>query len=187
MTGEDAVQSLLEALNQLKIPHMLVGSYSTNYHGIPRSTKDADIVLMMKPGDVAQLMKLLPPGFDLDPQPSFEFVTNTLKTLLCIPAVPYEIELFALSDDAFDQARFASRVAIHFQGCPTFVPRAEDVIIQKLRWYGRGRRPKDLQDALDVLSVQRDHLDWARLRHWCSEHGTLEWLDGLLSDLGITT
>jgi hypothetical protein len=49
MTGEDAVKTLLEALNQLAIQHMLVGSYSTNVYGIPRSTKDADLVIVIKP------------------------------------------------------------------------------------------------------------------------------------------
>jgi len=34
---------LLEVLNRLAIRYMLVGSYSSNFYGIPRSTKDADL------------------------------------------------------------------------------------------------------------------------------------------------
>ena len=45
MTGPESVQVITEILNREKISYMVVGSFSSNYNGIPRSTKDADIVL----------------------------------------------------------------------------------------------------------------------------------------------
>ena len=43
MTASEAVLALLRILGELEIPHMLVGSFSSNVYGIPRSTKDADV------------------------------------------------------------------------------------------------------------------------------------------------
>lgn len=53
---------LLEVLNQLSIPYMLVGSYSSNYYGIPRSTKDADVVLRFGSEELSTLSRHLPEG-----------------------------------------------------------------------------------------------------------------------------
>lgn len=39
MTGEEATSTVIEALSDLSIPLMLVGFLSTNFYGIPRSTK----------------------------------------------------------------------------------------------------------------------------------------------------
>ena len=45
MNGNNALMELLKLLGKLEIPHMLVGSYSSNFYGVPRSTKDADLVI----------------------------------------------------------------------------------------------------------------------------------------------
>jgi hypothetical protein len=41
----DIVLKLIGALNRAQIPYMLVGSFSSNIHGVERNTKDADLVL----------------------------------------------------------------------------------------------------------------------------------------------
>ena len=47
MTLEEAAGRMLGALTAAGIPHMLVGGFTTNYYGIPRATKDVDIVLFV--------------------------------------------------------------------------------------------------------------------------------------------
>lgn len=42
MTPDDAVVAMLRALDAAGIPNMVVGSLASNFHGIPRSTQDAD-------------------------------------------------------------------------------------------------------------------------------------------------
>ena len=44
-SGEEAVSVLVEILNRLAIDYMVVGSFSSNRYGVPRATKDADLVL----------------------------------------------------------------------------------------------------------------------------------------------
>ena len=48
MNGTTALLKLVEAFDQADIPYMIVGSYSSNFYGIPRSTKDADVVAVMQ-------------------------------------------------------------------------------------------------------------------------------------------
>ena len=179
MTGDEAVGVLLGILRGLDIDHMLVGSLSTNVYGIPRATKDADMVLLLKSGDLQRIEEQLPNGFVIDAQATFEMVTSTRRYSLNIKEIPFEIELFMLSEDVFDQSRFHRRRAIQFLDKPTFVPSAEDVILQKLLWFHRSKRAKDRIDARDVLYVQKGTLDWDYLNAWSLRQGTSEILSRL--------
>ncbi|MGQ0734384.1 MAG: hypothetical protein ACT4QD_12085 [Acidobacteriota bacterium] len=44
------------------------------------------------------------------------------------------------------------------------LPTAEDVIIDKLRWFSLARRRKDFDDTRNVIAVQHAALDWRFLR-----------------------
>ncbi|MES2981029.1 MAG: hypothetical protein V4727_01850 [Verrucomicrobiota bacterium] len=176
MTGNEAFLAILKVLNNLEIPYMVVGSYSSNFYGIPRSTKDADLVIHFQSGYLEKIAAKLPPEIALDQQGSFEMVTATRKELLRIKDSIFEIELFHLSDDSFDLMRFGRRqkVIFHEDLC-AWMPTVEDVVVQKLRWAKSGRRTKDFDDVVAILSVQKE-VDFSYITKWCSQHGTLEML-----------
>jgi hypothetical protein len=174
MTGEQATATVVDALNSLGLPFMLVGSFSTNRYGIPRSTRDADFVLELGSFSIVQLARQLGPDFKLDPQMSFETVTGTLRYEMRLAEVPFRIEFFLLSRDPHDQERFRRRKQVSFLGRPAWFPTVEDVIITKLRWSLLGNRPKDREDVRDVIAVQgaEGRIDWDYVHDWCDRHGT---------------
>lgn len=177
MNGQEALSLLIGILDRENLSYMVVGSFSSNYHGIPRSTKDADIVLEFDSAAWSGLEKSLPEGLTLDAQGSFEMVTATRKELIRIAGSAFEIELFHLSSDPFDQARFGRREKVPLSpGTTAWVATAEDVVIQKLRWAKGGFRSKDFEDVVNVLIRKGKGLDFAHIEHWCGVHGT----DGLL-------
>jgi hypothetical protein len=168
ITIEDVTLRVIDALNACGSPYMLVGSFSSNFYGIPRSTKDADFVLQLQ-GDLAPVFyESLGKDFDMDPQLRFETNTGTFKQEMRFPGTPFTVELFRLSNDDFDQERFRRRVPAKIFGRQTYVPTAEDVIVMKLRWF----RGKDRPDVLNVMTVQRGKLDWSYIESWCKCHGT---------------
>lgn len=159
----------------------MVGSYSSNYYGRPRSTNDADFVLVLTETKVAALRNALGSEFNFDPQMSFETITMTTRYVITHEATAFKIEMFLLTDDPYDQSRFARRRQVDFDGHPVFLPTPEDVIIQKLRWSRGGKRSKDVTDAAEVIRVQGRSLDLAYLRHWTGMHQTSELFEGLLA------
>jgi hypothetical protein len=48
MNGTEALISLIRTFDKAGVPYMIVGSYSSNFYGIPRSTKDADVVAVLQ-------------------------------------------------------------------------------------------------------------------------------------------
>ena len=178
MTGTDALLELIGAFDREAVSYMVVGSYSSNFYGIPRSTKDADMVVHLSPADWVRLPSILPSGIELDDQMSFEMVTSTQREILRVRDSLFQIELFRLSDDAHDQSRFLRRQRLEiFPGSFVFLPAPEDVIVQKLRWSLAAKRAKDFEDTVAVMQVQGPAaLDWVYIEKWCGEHGTLDLL-----------
>src|SRR5262249_7673752 len=131
MMSEEVAGLVMDALNALSIPYMLVGSLASNYYGVPRGTQDADFVVQFGAVPVAAVADRLGPQFRREPQMSFELVTGTTRHLLAHRDSAFKVELFLLSEDPHDQERFARRQPARVLGRDTFVPTAEDVIITK--------------------------------------------------------
>ena len=79
MTTDEAALAVVDALEGLGISYMLVGSFSSNYYGIGRSTLDADFVVQTDPRRATEVAERLGPAFRLDPQTSFETATMTTR------------------------------------------------------------------------------------------------------------
>lgn len=183
MTIDEAVVAVIEALDAAGIPYMLVGSLASNFHGIPRSTQDADFVVELSPGRLQQFANALPRDLTLDLQGSFETVTGTNRYVVCLRNSPFVCELFVRSDDRHDQERFRRRQQVTLLGRPAFVASAEDMIVTKLRWAHDAQRPKDRDDIRNILAIRGPELDWAYLRHWSKEHGTWALLESIRGSL----
>jgi hypothetical protein len=183
MTEDDATMAVIDALEALAIPYMVVGSLSSNLYGIPRATHDADFVIEFDSAAFSRLISRLGTDFRLGPQMTFETATMTRRHIIEVVGIPFAIELFQLSDDPHDQERFRRRQRIPILGREASMPTAEDVIITKLRWALNSRRTKDRDDARDVIAVQGENIDWPYVYGWCDQHGTRALLDEIRSSI----
>lgn len=183
MTSEEATAAVIDTLNLLGIPYMLVGSLSSNFYGIVRSTQDADFVIQLEGFSIGTVVERLGPQFRLEPQLTFEIIQATTRYVIRLIDIPFHIEIFLLSDDEYDQERFYRRRHVKIFGREVFIPSPEDVIITKLRWSHHGSRSKDRDDVRNVLAVQGDRVDFNYIRRWCTKHDTLALLDEILNSL----
>ena len=172
--GEEAVYALLDLLNEHDVSYMLVGSFSSNAYGEARATKDADFVVDLDSKLRLEILKELPDDFEIDWQVSFETITGHTRQILKIPSIPFEIELFDISSEPFDQSRFQRRLKTILEDRVVWLPTAEDVVVQKLRWATLGKREKDILDVVGVLKVRRERLDFDYIREWCAQLELLE-------------
>ncbi len=177
MNAVEATRAVVNAVDACGIAYLLTGSLASSAYGIPRTSKDADFVLEMGGRDPWEIMDRLGPGFELDPQMSFESITGSMRWIVHVPEIPFDIELFLLGQDAHHQARFRRRVPLlHPTLAQTvFLPTAEDVVIQKVRW----GRDKDRSDARDVIAVSGEVLDWPYIEAWSDRHRTRSLLEEL--------
>jgi hypothetical protein len=185
MNSLEAASAVIKALDSVGAPYMLVGSLSTNIHGVPRATQDADFVVSLEGHSIRELESRLAPLFRLDPQMSFETVTMTTRYKLRATDSPFSVELFMLGDDPHDRERFGRRIRVDAEGLPqgAWCATVEDAIITKLRWSLNAARTKDVEDVRNMLAVQGNAIDWDYVHSWCERHGTREILDRIRASL----
>jgi hypothetical protein len=173
MTVERIAAMVMDACEQAGVEHMVTGAFAHGMYGIPRSTKDVDVVVSMKEGNpIGRVVAILAPAIVFSEQIQFDTLTwgkRQVGTTLSDP--PFKVELFELFDDAFVLAQFQRKRKLYSSQLQrtTWLPSPEDVVVQKLRW----GRSKDLDDARDVLAVQGpESLDMSYIQKWCRQHGT---------------
>ncbi len=184
MTIEELANSAIDLCERLDTEYMVTGALAFNFYGIPRSTKDVDLVIdVSNPSAMSSIIKGLEPAISFGGQIQFDTITWGKRHIgRPVGTTALSIELFELFDDPFVMSQFKRRVQIPSVQLNRImhIPTAEDIVVQKLRW----ARPKDLEDARDVLAVQDPaRLDMAYVEKWCAEHGTLERLKGILESL----
>ena len=169
---ESLTLKVVEALEAAKVPYFISGSFASNFYGIPRATKDADFVIQQIGGVGLTFASLLGVDFELDAQLTFETITGTHRQMVRHRKSAFKFEIFILSRDPHDQARFSRRREEILFGRKVWLPSPEDSIISKLRW----ARNKDEDDVRNIISVRHSKLDWQYIEKWCEQHGTLSLL-----------
>ncbi len=184
MTVEALAALVIDACESEGVEHMVTGAFAVSFYGIPRSTKDVDVVISLSGGSaIERIVARLDPIVLFDPQIQFDTLTWGKRQVgKSREAPPFKVELFELFDDPFVMAQFARKRRLHSAQLArtTWLPTPEDVVVQKLRW----GRNKDLDDAHDVLAVQGpETLDMAYIEHWCALHGTAPRLSDALAGI----
>jgi hypothetical protein len=182
MTVEELAAAVLNACDAESTEHVVVGAFAVSAYGIPRSTKDVDVLLSVTGGDpLRRVIARLAPIVEFDPQIQFDTLTWGRRQVGVVrESPPLKVELFELFNDPFVMSQFARKRQRFSQqiGRNTWLPTPEDVVVQKLRW----GRNKDLDDARDVLAVQGpETLDMGYIEKWCAQHGTTERLRAALA------
>lgn len=181
MNIETLAVMVVDACEEAGAEHMLTGAFAYGAYAIPRSTKDVDVVVAVQsPQTIGSIIEILADRVEFGGQVQFDTLTWGRRHVgRAIGQTHYQVELFELFDDPFVMAQFERRRQLRSPqlGRLVWIPSPEDVVVQKLRW----ARAKDLDDALDVLAVQRpEKLDMAYIRSWCEKHDSVARLDDAL-------
>lgn len=182
MTVEELAITVIRACEAESLDHMLTGAFAYNFYGIPRATKDVDIVVdVLGSKNIRSLIERLEPGIAFGDQVQFDTLTWGKRHIGTPENDPtLQIELFELFDDPFVKEQFyrRKRLTLPQIEIDTWIPTAEDIIVQKLRW----GRAKDLDDARDVLAAEApENLDMPYIENWCTIHKTTDRLRDALA------
>ena len=183
MTADEAAVAVIDALDHAAIRFMIVGSLASNFHGIPRATRDADFLIQLGSVSISDLATALPDDLRLEPQAAFEAVTGTTRYLVILRQSPFVCELFLCGDDPHDTARFARRERVRVLSREVFMATAEDMIVTKLLWAMRANRAKDRDDVRNIIAVRDTELDWTYIERWCVAHHTLALLGNIRASI----
>lgn len=190
MTLGEALRATLavaRVLDQLGVPYLVGGSLASSFHGIPRSTQDADLVADLRPEHVAPLVAVLSATFYVDEERTRQAVEGGGSFNVIQLATMFKVDVFVVGDDPPSRSEMERREKhpVGPAGEELYLASAEDTILHKLRWYEMGNRVSERQwnDLLGVLKVRRGALDREYLRENAERMGTEGLLEEALAEL----
>lgn len=168
MSQSELLKKTIAALEAADIPYMLTGSFASSLQGEPRLTHDIDLVVAITPAAIGSLVAAFPaPDYHLDETAIAEAIARKSQFNLLDVAAGDKIDFWLLTDDRFDQSRFARRYVEEFEGQRLHVSRPEDTILMKLRWAKMsGGSEKQFGDARSVYELQGESLELPYMEQW---------------------
>lgn len=165
MTPDQALATVLDALEEAGVAYMIVGSWASGVHGEARATHDTDVVVQTTRERFDHFVGLLRGGFYLPPG-AWDALAGGRSTNLIHTETALKVDLFSLRDREFSRVEFSRRVTVEFLGKPRPFASPEDTLLSKLEWAHRGGGERHVEDAIGVARVQGPALDWAYIRRW---------------------
>ena len=167
MTLEDLLRRLVPILERVQVPYMLTGSVASSAHGVPRSTRDLDIVIAPTREQLQALMREFPSSdYYADEQQALQALIRRSQFNIIDHVTGWKVDFIITEDSQYGRIALARRKAIDMAGNAVYVASAEDVLFAKLRWSKISGSERQLQDAAGIVSTQANNLDVAYVENW---------------------
>lgn len=177
MTQEEVVARVVDLLERAGVSYMIAGSFASNLHGIPRMTQDADIVVDVDEAAALRLVRLLEPDFYV----SEDAVREAVRLRRMFNAIHFDtglkVDLIVRKQRQYSEEELGRREVGPLAGREAAFATAEDTILTKLEWARDGESDRQYGDAVGVITVQADRLDWPYLERWADTLGLRDLLE----------
>jgi hypothetical protein len=177
VTQEEVLARVIATIETSDLAYMIVGSFASNYHGRPRMTQDADIVVAADAPKILALAAALAGEFYV----SDVAVREAIALRRLFNAVHFEtgfkVDVIVEKNRAFSHEELRRRVPGRFAGQVVHFASAEDTVLTKLEWAAVTSSERQYADAAGVIEVQADRLGWEYLERWARTLGLVDLLD----------
>lgn len=165
------LKKVLLLLDENRIDYMITGSIVSSLQGEPRATHDVDILVNITQVAIPLLTNtFFPPVYYISEAAMEDAIKYKTMFNLLDTNEGDKIDFWMLTDDPFDQSRFARKYEEKMPGFSMKVSSPEDTILMKLRWANlAGGSEKQFTDALRVYEVQFTNLDLVYIELWADQ------------------
>jgi len=177
VTGELPLEELVGYFDEARVPHMVVGSFASSEHGVPRATRDLDVILEIDLRGLHALLGQLDDETYYVPRGAAEdAVADQGQFNIVDMRSGWKIDLIVRKRRAFSESEFSRRQPTSIEGVQTWVASPEDTVLSKLEWSKLSGSERQLIDVAGVLAARGDAIDDEYLDRWAPELGVVDLL-----------
>lgn len=172
----EALARIVAALDAAGVPHMVVGSFASAFHGEPRTTQDIDVVVRIGPAELERLLAALPESeWYADAETARDAQRRGEMFNVIDLTTGWKSDVIPLKAGAFARSEFQRRVEADVLGTRVFLATAEDTLLAKLSWaQAAGGSERQLRDVAGIVAATGDALDRVYVERWAAELGVLD-------------
>ncbi len=181
----NALKHAASVLERLRIRYLIGGSVASSVRGIPRATRDIDLIANVGAHQAKSFAQELGADWYADADQIREAIQGGRSfNIIYIPSSD-KIDIFPAVDDFHEaQLERSSRVALSFLEIEDEYPvaSAEDILLAKLRWYRAGGEVSDRQwNDIGGLVATNPKMDFEYLHSWAKRLGVEDLLNSALA------
>ena len=171
-SAEAFLSRLIRALERAGVPHMLAGSFASGIHGVPRSTRDVDLIIDPTVATLDRFLAVLGgEEFYVNPSVARDELAHRGQFNVIDIATSWKADLIFRRNRPFDRVEFERRAPEKLLGVTVFVASPEDTVLAKLEWAKLGGGDQQLRDVHGIIQVQGEMLDRAYIDSWLDDLG----------------
>lgn len=164
MPEHNLFRIFVSRINKLSIPYMITGAVASIIYGEPRLTNDIDLVIDLKPEDVALFANSFPiEEFYCPPSEVIKLeISRSLRGHfnLIHHETAFRADIYAAGQDELHHWGLGNRKLIEVEGEKFWLAAVEYVILRKLEYYREGGSEKHLRDISGILALSSDQIDF---------------------------
>jgi hypothetical protein len=167
----DVLRLVTTRLDGAGITYMITGAIAMNYYGIPRLTRDIDIVAEIGPDDHERVCSLLHDEFYMEQDAIKQALDQRHPfSVIHVPLV-VKVDFVPRKQTDYHRAEFERKKQVTVEGHAFHIVTAEDLIISKMEWAAvKTRATVQLGDVRNLLRAA-EKLDRVYLDRWINRLG----------------
>lgn len=169
ISQEDFLKDIITSLEKAGIPYMISGSIASSFHGRPRSTNDADIVISPTVQQLEVMIETLKRNYYVNLPAALDALKHNSMFNVIDTDGGWKADFIIRKNRLFNAEEFQRRRSTTLYGINTWILSAEDIILNKLDWAKQSESQRQFHDALGVAVAQWQHLDFDYLKKWSRE------------------
>lgn len=181
MNDPDLIGLFIEELEGIDVTYMITGGVASVIYGDPRFTRDVDVVMELRPGQIEALVGAFDPvAFYVPPAEVLEAEAsrregghfNVIHRETALRA-----DIYLGGDDPLIRWAFDRRMRLRVGDTEIWVAPIEYVILRKLEYYKQSGSDRHLRDVAMMLRISGETVDRDATLHWARELDLQETLE----------
>ena len=166
----EVLKIVAQRLGEAGINYMISGSIAANYYTIPRMTRDIDVVIELKEGDIDKFVGLFESDFYINRETVENEVSRQGMFNLIYNRYVIKIDFIVKKSSTYQQGAFSRRKQVLIEQSPMWFVSAEDLVISKLIWAKESHSEMQLKDVRNLIETV-DSLDFKYIENCVRELG----------------